>query len=348
MKNDLFLRACRGEPVERVPVWLMRQAGRYMPEYRALRKQHSILEMIKTPDLAAEVTLQPIKAFDLDAAIIFADILPLLEPLGLDLSFEEGRGPVIGNPVRSGLDIERLAEPDEACALPYTVAAIGESRKALAGQVPLIGFSGAPFTLACYAIEGGGSADFLRARRFMHGDPEGWKQLMTRLAGAASIYLRAQAEAGADALQLFDSWAGVLSPRDFQAHVLPHVQKMIGSLADLDVPVIYFSTGTTGYLPLLKETGASVLSLDWRTSLDAARLQLGHGLALQGNLDPSVLLSTPGAVTAATGAILEEAGHEPGFIFNLGHGIHKETPVENVATLVETVRAFQPGAAPAA
>ena len=340
--NDRFLRACRCEPVDRVPVWLMRQAGRYMAEYRALRRQHSILEMIKSPDLAAEVTLQPIRAFDLDAAIIFADILTLLEPLGFDLTFEPGRGPVIGNPVRSSGDIDRLAEAGEACALPYTVEAVRRARNALAGRIPLIGFSGAPFTLACYAIEGGGSRDFLSARRFMFSHPAAWGKLMTRLSEAAAMYLRAQAGAGADALQLFDSWAGILGPRDFRTFLLPHVRDLVGSLADLGVPIIYFSTETAGCMPLLKATGASVIGVDWRTSLRDVRAQLGPGLAVQGNLDPSLLLSTPEAIRAAALAILEEAGHEPGFVFNLGHGIHKETPVAHVQVLVEAVRSFRP------
>jgi uroporphyrinogen decarboxylase len=347
LHNDLFLKACRREPVERVPIWLMRQAGRYMPVYRALRKQHSILEMIKNPDLACEVTLQPIEAFDLDAAIIFADILPLLEPLGFDLTFESGRGPVIGNPVRSVVDLDRLAPSGEGCALPFTVEAVRRTRSALAGRVPLIGFSGAPFTLFCYAIEGGGSSDFLSARRFLHAEPAAAQRLLRLLTEAAAVYLRAQIEAGADAVQLFDSWAGALGPQTYADQVLPHVRNLAASLADLDVPVIYFSTGTSAYLSLLKTTGARVISVDWRTSLREARSALGADLAVQGNLDPSILLATPEAVRAGARRVLEEAGPQPGFIFNLGHGIHKETPEDNVRVLVEAVRSSRPEGAPA-
>ena len=341
-----FLRACRREPVDVTPIWLMRQAGRYMAEYRALRERYSILEMIKTPELAAEVTLQPIHAFDLDAAIIFADILTLLEAMGMPLDFVSGEGPVLGRPVRHADDVRALTAPDPEEKLAFTLEAIRMVRRELEGRLPLIGFSGAPFTLACYAIEGGGSREFLHTRRFMYEQPRLWHAWMEMLAKAIADYLRAQVEAGAQALQLFDSWVGLLGPRDYREFLLPHTHRILDGLRDLNVPLIHFGTGTAGLLPLLREAGGDVIGVDWRIDLDAAWRLLGDRVAVQGNLDPVLLACAPlDRIRAGADHILAQAANRPGHIFNLGHGVLKTTPPEHVAALVEHVHAHRSGEA---
>ncbi len=337
-RNDRFLRACRREPVDVTPIWLMRQAGRYMAEYRALRARYSILEMIKTPELAAEVTLQPIHAFDLDAAIIFADILTLLEAMGLPLDFVSGEGPVLSRPVRRDDDVRALAVPEPDEKLAFTLEAIRRVRRELDGRLPLIGFSGAPFTLACYAIEGGSSREFLHTRRFMYEQSRAWHALMEKLADGITRYLRAQAEAGAQALQLFDSWVGLLGPADYREYVLPHTQNIFEGLRDLDAPLIHFGTGTAGLLPLLREAGGSVIGVDWRIDLDAAWRLVGEEVAVQGNLDPMLLAcGAPEQICAQADRILAQAAGRPGHVFNLGHGILKITPPEHVAALIDHV-----------
>jgi uroporphyrinogen decarboxylase len=335
--NDRFLRACRREPVDRTPIWLMRQAGRYMAEYRAIREKYSFLEMVKTPELAAEVTMQPVNAFEVDAAIIFADILPPLEGVGIDLTFEKGEGPVIHNPIRTPAHIEALPQPDPREHTAFTLEAIRLVKNELAGRIPLIGFSGAPFTLASYAIEGGSSRDFRTTKKLMYGEPEAWRMLMSKLTGLVSSYLLAQVEAGAQAVQIFDSWAGNLAPIDYQEYVLPYVQQCIANVESAGVPIIYFGVEMSGMMPLLKQTGAHVLGADWRIALDDAWAQIGPGIAIQGNLDPTVLFAPWPVVQSRAADILERAAGRPGHIFNLGHGILTETPVENVKRLVEFV-----------
>jgi len=334
--NDRFLKACRREPVDCTPVWFMRQAGRYMKEYQAVRARHSILEVCKTPELAAQVTLQPIERFPLDAAIIFADILLPLEPMGLNLSFTEGEGPVIHNPVRDRAAVERLRVTD-GDELEYVAQAIRQARKALAGRVPLIGFAGAPFTLASYAIEGGGSRNYIETKRMMYGEPDAWHRFMDKLARIVTGYLRRQIRAGAQAVQLFDSWVGCLSPSDYAEYVLPHVQLIFEGLKDEGVPLIHFGTGTTTLLTLMRKAGGHVIGLDWRVHLDDAWAQLGGEVAVQGNLDPVLLFAPLHEIERRVEEILRRAANRPGHIFNLGHGILPKTPVEHVAATVEMV-----------
>lgn len=338
---DRFLRACRREPVEATPIWLMRQAGRYMAEYRTLRERYSILELIQNPELAAEVTLQPIKAFKLDAAIIFADILPPLRGMGLSLEFVKGDGPVIHNPLRTPTDVEALLVRPAEETLPFTLEAIRLVRGELAGRVPLIGFSGAPFTLASYAIEGGSSRYYAQTKGLMYSQPQAWHSLMDKLATVVGDYLRAQAAAGAQALQLFDSWVGALSPADYREYVLPHTQKAIEiAKSNTQAPLIHFSTETGGMLPLIKEAGGDVIGLDWRVNLAEAWSQLGREVAVQGNLDPVVLFAPIPEIKKQAAQILDSVKGQPGHIFNLGHGILQHTPVEHVAALVDFVHEY--------
>ncbi|MCB0166715.1 MAG: uroporphyrinogen decarboxylase [Anaerolineae bacterium] len=340
-QSDRFLRACHREAVDATPIWLMRQAGRYMAEYRALRERYSILELIKTPDLATEVTLQPIRAFNLDAAIIFADILPILAGMGLDLKFVKGDGPVISNPLRTAADVDQLATPPPEETLAFTLQAIRQVKGELAGRVPLIGFSGAPFTLASYAIEGGSSRNYVTTKTLMYEHPGTWHKLMAKLATTIGVYLKAQAEAGADALQLFDSWVGALSPADYQAYVKPYSQQAIQiAQSGSNVPLIHFGTGTAGILPLLKQAGGDVIGVDWRIDLTAADRQLGDDVALQGNLDPIVLFAPIPEIKKQAATILDAVKNRSGHIFNLGHGIHKNTPVDHVAALIDFVHEY--------
>ena len=337
-QRDRFMNACRRLPVDATPVWLMRQAGRYMAEYRALRERYTILEMIKTPDLAAEVTMQPLRAFDLDAGIIFADILPVLEPMGLQLEFVQGEGPLIHNPVRSSADVDGLrTEPAEE-ALAFTLDAIRKVQAELAGCIPLIGFSGAPFTLVSYAVEGGASRNYTTTKSLMYEQPKVWHRLMEKVSQAVGDYLAAQARAGADAVQLFDSWAGALSPADYREYVLPYSARAIETAkAEGDVPLIHFGTGTSGYLGLLKQAGGDVIGVDWRADLAEAWAGLGDDVAVQGNLDPVVLFGPVEGIRRQAGRILDSVQGKPGHIFNLGHGILQHTPVDHVAALVDFV-----------
>jgi uroporphyrinogen decarboxylase len=334
--NGRFLKACRREPVDRTPIWLMRQAGRYMAEYRALRTKHTLLEIARTPELALEVTLQPLK-FGMDAAILFADILLPLEPMGAPFEFAKGEGPVIHEPIgdRGGVDRLRVADPHEG--LGYVLEALKLLRRELAGKVALIGFAGAPFTLASYLIEGGKSSHFVKTKRFMYQEPEAWSALMEKLTETTRLYLRAQVEAGAQAIQLFDSWVGQLGPADYRTYVLPHVKKILDDVSGLGVPVIHFGTGTSTILPLQKEAGGTVIGIDWRLPMKQARALLGDGVALQGNLDPTTLFAPRAILEARAQAILDEMQGAPGHVFNLGHGILPETPVEAVQHLIEFV-----------
>ena len=334
--NERFLKACRREPVDCTPVWFMRQAGRYMAEYRALRAKHSILELCKTPELAAQVTLQPIDRFPLDAAIIFADILLPLEPMGLSLEFAQGEGPVIHNPVRDQADVERLNVIDGG-ELDYVAEAIRQARRALNGRVPLIGFAGAPFTLASYAIEGGSSRNYLLTKQLMYCEPKAWHQLMDKFARVITGYLRRQIKAGAQAIQLFDSWVGCLSVGDYVEYVLPHVQLIFEGLKREGVPMIHFGTGTSAMLRQMREAGGDVIGVDWRIHLDEAWATVGHDVAVQGNLDPLTLFAPLHEIERRVADILRRAGGRPGHIFNLGHGILPTTPVEHVAATIDMV-----------
>jgi uroporphyrinogen decarboxylase len=340
--NDRFLKACRREPVDWTPVWFMRQAGRYMAEYRSLRAKHSILELCKTPELAAQVTLQPIDRFPLDAAIIFADILLPLEAMGLSLEFADGEGPVIHNPISDRGSVDRLKVVDGE-ELSYVAEAISLTRKSLNGRVPLIGFAGAPFTLASYAIEGGGSRNYVLTKQLMYREPDVWHKLMDKLARVVTGYLRRQIRAGAQAIQLFDSWVGCLAPGDYEEYVLPHVQLIFEGLKREGVPLIYFGTGTSAILRQMRHAGGDVLGVDWRIHLDEAWTTVGHDVAVQGNLDPLVLFAPLHEIERRVEDILRRAARRPGHIFNLGHGILPNTPVEHVAAVVDMVHKLSAG-----
>lgn len=314
----------------------MRQAGRYMVEYRRLREKHSILELCKTPDLAAQVTLQPIDRFALDAAIIFADILLPLEPMGLSLEFAEGEGPIIHNPVRDRAAVDRLKVIDDT-ELQYVMDAISLTRKMLAGRVPLIGFAGAPFTLASYAIEGGSSRNYIHTKQMMYREPETWHRLMDKFARVITGYLRRQIKAGAQAVQLFDSWVGCLSAGDYAEYVMPHVQLIFEGLKHEGVPLIHFGTGTTAILKAMRQAGGDVIGIDWRIPIDEAWAMVGYDRAVQGNLDPVTLFGPISEIERRVTDILRRAAGRPGHIFNLGHGILPNTPVENVAATIDLV-----------
>ncbi len=337
MTQSRFLKACRLEPVDRTPVWFMRQAGRYMKEYQELRQSHTLLEICRKPELAAEVTFQPIRRFDLDAAIIFADILLPLPELGVDFEFLKGEGPVVHSPVRTPEQVEKLTEFDPRDNLGFVLEAIQRVRAELKPEIALIGFAGAPFTLASYMIEGGASRHFMHAKSFMYKHPTAWRQLMETLSVVTLRYLRAQALAGADALQLFDSWVGCLSPDDYRTFVLPYSRFIFEGLKDLDKPTIHFGTDTSTLLELLKEAGGSVIGLDWRVELREAWRRLGDDVAVQGNLDPVALLAPWPALLAKVLSIIDQVGDRPGHIFNLGHGILPQTPVENVEAVITLV-----------
>jgi uroporphyrinogen decarboxylase len=315
----------------------MRQAGRYMPEYRAIREQHTLLEICRQPELAAEVTLQPVKALGVDAAILFADILLPLEPMGASFEFAAGEGPVIHQPVRdrAGVDRLRLFEPEEGLA--HVLEAIALVRRELDGKTPLIGFAGAPFTLASYLVEGGKSRSFALTKRLLYGEPELWHALAGKLSEVVRRYLRAQVQAGAQAVQLFDSWVGELSPIDYREFVLPHVRHILSDLASLGVPVIHFGTGTGALLELLRDAGGTVIGVDWRTPLDVARARLGDGVALQGNLDPLTLQAPREFLATRVDDVLARAGSGVGHVFNLGHGILPETSPDAAKYVVDRV-----------
>jgi len=334
--DPVLLRAARREPTPYTPVWLMRQAGRYLPEYRALRARYGFLELCRNPAAAAEATLLPVERLGVDAAILFADILLLVEPLGVGLEFSRGDGPVIRRPVRTDADVARLKPIDVAEAVPFVFEAARTVVQALGGRVPLIGFAGAPFTVASYLVEGGASRDYARTKRLMYAEPEAWHRLMDLLADATVKYLLGQIAAGAQLVQLFDSWVGALSPSDYRAYVLPHVRGLLRRLPP-EVPVIHFGTGTAALLPAMREAGGHVIGLDWRVDLDAAWATLGPEVAVQGNLDPAVLLAPPAYIRRRAQEVLDRAGGRPGHIFNLGHGVHPETPVDHVRALVDYV-----------
>jgi uroporphyrinogen decarboxylase len=338
--TSIFIRACRGLPTERTPVWLMRQAGRYMAEYRAIRERYSMLEIIRTPELSAQVTLQPIDTFGFDAAIIFSDILPPLVGMGLKLDFIKGEGPAIENPISRAYDVDMLATPPAEELMPGTLKAVRLVSQELATRnIPLIGFAGAPFTLASYAIEGGSTTNYARVKSFMYREPAAWKRLMLKLVTVQSDYLVKQAKAGAAALQIFDSWAGqALGQSDYLRYVQPYNKLLFQSVAAAGAPVINFSQGVSSYLADAVACGGDVVGLDWRMPLDWSWRQIGYERPVQGNLDPVALLAPWRELKARIDEVLDNAAGRPGHIFNLGHGILPMTPRENVQHLVEYVQ----------
>jgi uroporphyrinogen decarboxylase len=336
-RHSLFLRACRREPVERTPIWLMRQAGRYMEEYRRVREQTTFLELCKNPKLCSQVMVEAVERLGVDAAILFSDLLPILEPLGMDLRFERGEGPVIDNPVREPSDVNRVLELESVDSLDFVMEAVRQTRADLPPELPLIGFAGAPFTLASYAIEGGGSRTFLFTKTLMYRDRGAWDALLGRLVRAIALYLNAQIAAGAQAVQLFDSWVGCLGPEDYREFVLPHMRELFAALRP-GAPVIHFATGNPQLLPLMREAGGDVIGVDWRIRLDQAWTSIGHDRAIQGNLDPLVLLAPETEIRRRAKEILDQAAGRPGHVYNLGHGVLQQTPVENVIALVKAVR----------
>lgn len=331
-----FLKAARCEPTDTTPVWLMRQAGRYMSEYMEVRSRVSFLELCKTPELAAEVTITAQRVLGVDAAILFADLLPILEPIGFQLEYRKDEGPAILNPVREAADLDRIHPIADMAEMDFVFETVRLVRAGLPGDIPLLGFAGAPFTLASYAIEGGGSKNFAHTKRLMYEDPGAWRALMELLVRSVGEYLRAQIDAGCQAVQIFDSWAGALSPGDYRQFVLPHLSALIASLPD-ETPVISFLTGNPALVPLQVEAGGKVIGLDWRCDLAETWDRIGEGFAVQGNLDPVLLFADPSTLLARAGDLLQSVAGRPGYIFNLGHGVLPETPVENVKRLVEFI-----------
>jgi len=337
-----FVKACRKEAVDATPVWFMRQAGRYMAEYRAVRKNHSIIEICKSPRIAAEVTITAAERLNVDAAIIFADLLLPLEVMGVPFRFEAGEGPKIEAPLRTPADIARVRD-DRAADLGYVSEAVKLVAKHFAGKLPVIGFCGAPFTLASYMIEGGGSRNYIETKRMMYNEPEAWDLLMQRLVNVLAAYTSEQVRAGADVLQVFDSWVGCLSPEDYRKYVLPHARTLIQRLQKSGAPVIYFGTDTATLLPDMQSTGAEVMGVDWRISLDDAWKSMQYRPAVQGNLDPVLLFASWKELKARAEEILRGVAGRAGHIFNLGHGILPGTPVDNVIALADLVHEFNAG-----
>ncbi len=333
-----FIKACRGEPVDKTPVWFMRQAGRYMKVYRDLKKKHTFLEMCKTPELACEVTLQPLDVIGVDAAIIFADILLPLEPMGTGLEFSADDGPVIPRPVRDKNAVEKLLSVNAEEQLSFVADAIRLVRQEI--NIPLIGFAGAPFTLCSYMVEGGKSREFKTTKRMMYEATDVWKLLMDKVCAVLVNYLKMQVAAGAQALQIFDSWVGCVSPGDYEKYILPYSKRVFDDLKDVGVPVINFSTGTSAMLDLMQKAGGDVLSFDWRIQMDSARALLGKEQPVQGNLDPVTLFAPLSIIRKQVHDILRQAGGR-GHIFNLGHGILQHTPVEHVKAAAEMVHEYQ-------
>jgi uroporphyrinogen decarboxylase len=339
-RSDRLLNACNLEASDCTPVWFMRQAGRYLAEYRKIREKHQLIEMFKTAEIAAEVTLQPVHVLAVDAAIIFADILLPLEGMGIPVRFADREGPVIDNPVRTRADAQRLRRADPEQDLGYVLTAMKYVSAELAGKLPLIGFTGAPFTLASYAIEGGSSRSYHLTKEIMYEDRETWDLLMTKLADTLVSFLLAQVRAGAQVVQLFDSWAGCLSPSDYREYVLPYTRRVFQSLEQEKVPTIHFGTGTAGLLSLMREAGGSVLGADWRLSLDDAWNRIGPGVGIQGNLDPLTLMAPWDLLKTKASEILDLADGRPGHIFNLGHGILPSTPVDSVRALADFIHEY--------
>ena len=339
--TERFMRACRRQPVDRTPIWIMRQAGRYLPEYRELRARHSLLAICRSPELACEVAMQPMRRFDLDAAIVFSDLLIPVTALGVEFDIVESRGPVVARPVRDAASVAALEMPSTLDRIGYVFETIRLMRAALGGRVPVLGFAGAPFTMASYLVEGGATRDFRRTRLLMHSQPGVFADLLERLADLGIAYLEEQARAGASAAQLFDSWVGCLSPAEYRRHVMPATRRVLEAARQRGLIAIHFGTSCAHLLPLMAEAGGDVLGVDWRVMLSDVR-RAWPDRAVQGNLDPVALLAPPEVLAGRIDAVLDDAGPEPGHIFNLGHGILPETPVESVTLLVERIssRAF--------
>lgn len=336
--NDTFLRACRGEKVDYTPVWLMRQAGRYLKEYQEVRAKVDFLTLCKTPELAAKVTLQPIDILGVDAAILFSDILIPVEAMGMHLEFSDKKGPILGEPVRNKSGVDKLIIPDTEDSMPFVLETIRILRRELSNRVPLIGFSGAPFTLATYIIEGGSSKNFINTKKMMYQNPGLFSALFDKITSTVVDYLSAQIRAGAQAVQLFDSWAGILSPFDYENVIFPYVKSAIKALKKShDVPVIYFVNDCAGVLDIAKKSGADVIGIDWRVDMGRAVKGLGKKVSVQGNLDPLVLFGPKEHIEERVQDILNKGESARGHIFNLGHGILPETPVENAVAMVEAV-----------
>ncbi len=335
--DSLFIRTAKAQPAERTPVWFMRQAGRYMPEYRAIRKNYSLLEICKKPEIAAQVTIEAAEILQVDAAIIFADLLLPLEVMGLPFHFAASEGPKIERPVRTAKDISAL-RTDRAADLGYVSEAVKLVSKHFGNKLPIIGFCGAPFTLASYMIEGGSSRNYLLTKKMMYSDPGAWSELMCKLVSVTAEYSTEQVLAGADCIQIFDSWVGCLSVEDYRSYVLPHATQLVKQLQKTRVPIIYFGTDSSTLLPSMRETGAEVVGLDWRIPLNKGWEMLGFEGAVQGNLDPVLLFADWKEIKSRAEIILQQAAGRPGHIFNLGHGILPETPVENVKSLCNFVR----------
>ncbi|MCL2761423.1 MAG: uroporphyrinogen decarboxylase [Desulfuromonadales bacterium] len=336
--NVSFLDACWGKPVKRTPVWLMRQAGRYLPEYMQVRSKCTFLELCKTPELAAEVTIQPVDILGVDAAILFSDILTPVEPMGMKLDFVPG--PVFENPVRTMSDVEALKIPDMEQDVPYVLETIKILRRELVNKVPLIGFGGAPFTLACYMVEGKGSKDFSQIKKMMYKAPDIYAALMEKVTAMDMEYLNAQIKAGAEAIQIFDTWGGILSPADYERYVLLYTARLINGLNRTNTPIIHFVKGAGTMLDVVKKAGGDVMGLDWHVSLSEARDRLGSNMAVQGNLDPTVLFGSKEIIEREVKRVLRENDGRPGHIFNLGHGILPTVPPENAIFMVECVHRF--------
>ena len=337
MSDPIFLRACRRESVPHTPVWFMRQAGRYMPEYRAIKERSSFLEMCRTPDLAVEITLQPVRALGVDAAILFSDIMIPLAAMGIEVEFAPG--PIVRHPIRDRATVNALRVPEPEESVPFVLESLQRLRRELPPHVALIGFCGAPWTLANYVVEGGGAKEFVRMKQLCFEDPVTAERLLDKLAATNGTYLCAQVAAGAQAVQIFDTWAGILDADDYARWALPHVQTVVRAVRATGAPVIYFARDSGALLPLLAQTGADVVGLDWRVPLDQAQRQFGAGIAVQGNLDPAVLFAPWDEVARRTDRVLDRAGRAPGHIFNLGHGVLQGTPVDTVRRLVEHVHA---------
>lgn len=338
LQNDLIIKACKRMPTERTPIWIMRQAGRYLPEYRAIRKKHDFLTMCKTPELAAEVTIQPVDIVGVDAAIIFSDILVIPEAMGMYLQIHEGRGPVFSHPIKSKEDLAKIRVPDPNSDLKYVMDAISLTKKELNGRVPVIGFAGAPWTILTYMVEGQGSKSFSKVKKLIYGNPELAHKLLDKITSATAAYLSAQIEAGANLVQIFDTWAGILSPRDYQVFALRYVYQLIANIKRKDEPVIYFPKGVHYLMHELKECGADAISVDWTLELEKVRRKMGDKVAIQGNLDPTVLYADPPFIIREARKVLESFGNGDGHIFNLGHGILPDIDPENVKELVKYVK----------
>jgi len=335
--NDRFLRACRRQPVDATPVWFMRQAGRYMADYRALRQRYSLLEICANPELAVAVTLQPVDLIEVDAAILFSDLLVPFTPMGLNFEFVKGEGPAVHNPIRTVDDVERLNRFEPRESLKHVLETIRLLRRELDGRVPLIGFGGAPFTLAAYAIEGGPSTTYARTKAFMYAQPAAWHRLCSRFADMMADYLAAQVEAGVQALQVFDSWAGALGRSDYREFALPHTSRIFSALKSTGVPLIHFAVNTAAILSDVAENAADVIGVDWRQNIDESWAIIGHNRAIQGNMEPTLLLGPRERMFAATEEILRRAAGRPGHIFNLGHGVLPNSSLETVQALARHV-----------